>query len=297
MKNIGGQAVLEGVMMKSPLGWSVAVRGPKGEINFKTEKIRKFHWFFKLPVIRCVVALFHALFIGVKAIEFSGRVVSKEEEKPLSGKSIGISIGLAVILAVALFIILPLYLTKLTGNFIHSVSDNAFMFNLVDGLLRVTIFLFYVFAIGFWKEMRRVYEYHGAEHKVIYAYEAEEEMTVENAKKYKPYHPRCGTSFLLIVMIISIIVFSFIPQEWSFVDKAVSRLILIPVIAGISYEMLRFSARMKDHTIMGLIALPGLLLQRLTVREPDNSQIEVAIAALQEVLKLNESSGEINKQC
>jgi len=290
MKNVGGQAVIEGVMMKSPVGWSVAVRNPKGDIDFKTVKTRKLPQALKLPIVRGVVALFHALLIGIKAIEFSGNVAYQEEEKPFSPWSMGISIGTAIVLAVALFVVLPLYLAKLMGNVSEIVSRNSLMFNLADGLFRVGIFLFYVFAIGFWKEMRRVYEYHGAEHKVIYAYEAGDELTVESAKKYKPYHPRCGTSFLLIVMVTSILVFSFIPQRWSFIDKALARLVLIPVIAGGSYEILKFSARMHKNAMMQLITLPGLLLQRLTVRQPDDTQIEVALAALVEVLKLEVSS-------
>ncbi|MGO9614420.1 MAG: DUF1385 domain-containing protein [Dissulfurispiraceae bacterium] len=290
MKNVGGQAVIEGVMMKSPVGWSVAVRNPKGDIDFKTVKTRKLPRALKLPVVRGVVALFHALLIGIKAIEFSGNVAYQEEEKPFSPWSMGISIGTAIVLAVALFVVLPLYLTKLMGNVSEIVARNSLMFNLADGLFRVGIFLFYVFAIGLWKEMRRVYEYHGAEHKVIYAYEAGDELTVESAKKYKPYHPRCGTSFLLIVMVTSILVFSFIPQRWSFIDKALARLVLIPAIAGVSYEILKFSAKMHKSAMMQLLTLPGLLLQRLTVRQPDDTQIEVALAALAEVLKLEVSS-------
>lgn len=280
--------------MKSPVGWSVAVRGPKGDITLKTVRTRKLPSLLKLPVLRGVVALFHALLIGIKAIEFSGSVAYQEEDKPLSRWSMGISIGAAIVLSVGLFIFLPLYFTKLTGNVVESVSTSSFVFNFVDGVIRVVIFLVYVFAIGLWKEMRRIYEYHGAEHKVIYAYEAGEDLTVETAKKYKPYHPRCGTSFLLIVMVTSILVFSLIPKEWSFLDKLLSRLILIPAIAGISYEILRASAKFHGHAVMRLITVPGLLLQRLTVREPDNSQIEVALQALQEVLKLETPSGEVS---
>jgi uncharacterized protein YqhQ len=288
MKNIGGQAVIEGVMMKSPAGWSVAVRDAKGEINLKTVRTKKLPNFLKLPIIRGVVALFHALMIGVKAIEFSGSVAYQEQEgdKPISGWGMGLSIGFAIILAIALFKFLPLLLTTLISNIFREVSNNSLLFNFTDGFLRVGIFLFYVFIIGLWKEMRRIYQYHGAEHKVIYAYEAGEDLTVENAKKCRPYHPRCGTSFLLIVMAISIMVFLMIPKDWSFVDKLMSRIVLIPVIAGLSYEVLRFSARMKNNPIIGLIVLPGLLLQRMTVREPDESQIEVALAAMSEVLKL-----------
>ncbi|MDI6729652.1 MAG: DUF1385 domain-containing protein [Thermodesulfovibrionales bacterium] len=289
MKNIGGQAVIEGVMMKSPAGWSVAVRDPKGEINLKTVRTKKMPAFLKLPLIRGVVALFHALMIGVKAIEFSGSVAYQEQEgdKPISPWGMGLSIGFAIILAIVLFKFLPLFLTTLIGNMVKEVSSNSLLFNFTDGILRVGIFLFYIFIIGLWKEMKRIYQYHGAEHKVIYAYEAGEELTVENAKKYKPYHPRCGTSFLLIVMVISIMVFLLIPKEWSFVDKLMSRIVLIPVIAGLSYEVLRFSARVKNNPMIGFIVLPGLLLQRMTVREPDESQIEVALAAMNEVLKID----------
>ncbi len=296
MKNIGGQAVIEGVMMKSPMGWTVAVRDPKGGINLKTVKTRKLHRFFKLPVIRGVVALFHALLIGIKAIEFSGSVAYQEEEKPFSPWSMGISIGAAIILGIVLFIVLPLYVTRLMGVISAAVADSSLIFNFVDGALRVLIFLVYVFAIGLWKEMRRIYEYHGAEHKVIYTYEAGEDLTVENAKKHRPYHPRCGTSFLLIVMVISIIVFSLIPQQWSFANKLLSRLVLIPAIAGMSYEVLRASARMHGNPVMQLVTLPGLLLQRLTVREPDNSQIEVAMAALKEVLTLEGAFEGVGKE-
>lgn len=293
MKNVGGQAVIEGVMMKAPKGWSVAVRGPKGDISLKTVISKKQPSILKLPFIRGVIALFQALYIGVKAIEFSGNIAYQEEEKPLTPASISLSIGLAMVLAVALFIILPLFLTKLMGNVFQSVSTNSLMFNFVDGLLRVGVFLLYVFAIGLWKEMRRIFEYHGAEHKVIFAYEAGEELNVENAKKYKPYHPRCGTSFLLIVMVISIIIFSFIPQTWAFIEKAGSRLVLMPVIAGLSYEILRFSSKKKNNPIVGLMVSPGLLLQRLTVKEPDDMQIEVALAALKDVLNTEENASKV----
>jgi uncharacterized protein YqhQ len=292
VKTIGGQAVIEGVMMKSSEGWSVAVRDPKGNINFKTVKTNNLPAFFRLPVIRGVVALGQALAIGIKAIEFSGNIAYQEDDKPLSKWSIMLSIITALALAVLLFIVLPLYLTKVMGNVADVVSTNPFMFNFVDGVLRVGVFLLYVFSIGLWKEMRRIFEYHGAEHKVIYAFEAGEDLTIENAKKYKPYHPRCGTSFLLIVMITSILVFSFIPQEWSFLNKALARLVLIPLIAGISYELLKLSARKEHHLFMRLIAIPGLMLQRLTAKEPDTNQIEVAIAALREVLKLDITTSE-----
>ncbi|NTU42227.1 MAG: DUF1385 domain-containing protein, partial [Nitrospirales bacterium] len=220
-------------------------------------------------------------------------VAYEEEDKPLTPLSIALSIGSAILLAIGLFIVLPLFLTKLLGNVFSGVSNSSFLFNLVDGILRVAVFLLYVSVIGLWKEMRRIYEYHGAEHKVIFAHEAGEELTVENARKYKPYHPRCGTSFLLIVMVISILVFSLIPKDWVFIEKALSRLILIPVIAGISYEVLKLSARFQNNPFISLMILPGLLLQRLTVREPDDSQIEVAISAVKDVMTIETGSEEV----
>jgi uncharacterized protein YqhQ len=288
MKNIGGQAVIEGVMMKSPDLWAVAVRDPHGKINLKTEQIKKRGILSRLPLFRGIFALGSALSIGLKAIEFSGTVAYQhsKEDKPMTKSAMVVTMGLAFILAVGLFKFLPLLFTTLIGIVAKGISDSTFLFNLLDGIFRIMIFFLYVFLIGLWKDMKRIYQYHGAEHKVIHTYEAGEELSVENAKRHKPYHPRCGTSFLLIVMVISIMTFMLIPKDWSFSQKLISRIILIPLIAGISYEILKLSAKMKDNFIMGLLVFPGLFLQRLTVREPDESQIEVALIALKEVLKL-----------
>ena len=291
MKNIGGQAVIEGVMMKGRKGWTVAVRGHGGDILVKKEELTELPKVLRLPLLRGVVALFHALFIGIKAIEFSASKAYEEEDgKNLNPVAIGFTIVLSIILGIVLFILLPLYATKLLGLVFLSVSKSSFVFNLVDGIIRVFFFLVYVISISMWKEMRRLFEYHGAEHKVIHAYENGKELTLNNIKEFSPLHPRCGTSFLLIVMVMSILTFSFIPQEWAFVYKFLSRLILIPLIAGISYEFLKVSARMKDNLIMHLLIKPGLLLQRLTTREPDDTQIEVALRALEEVLIIEETN-------
>ncbi len=291
MKNIGGQAVIEGVMMKGKKSWTVAVRSPDGEIHVKREELSELPKVFRLPVIRGFIALFHAMFIGIKAIEFSANKAYEEEDgKNLSPVAIGLTIGLSIILGISLFILFPLYATKLLGAVFVSVAKSSFMFNFVDGIIRVFIFLLYIIAIGMWKEMRRIFEYHGAEHKVIHAYESGKELTLNNIKDHSPLHPRCGTSFLLIVMVISIFTFSFIPQAWSFIYKFLSRLVLIPLIAGISYESLRLSAKMKHNLIMHILIQPGLLLQRLTTREPDESQIEVAVKALEEVLVIEEAN-------
>ena len=287
MKSIGGQAVIEGVMMKSPAGWTVAVRDQKGEIHVKRQTLGKLPRLTKLPLVRGVVGLYHAFAIGIRAIEFSaGKAYSSEDEKPLSPFAIASTIAFSLIIGVGLFIFLPLYLTKVAGLLVGEVSRNSLLFNLTDGVIRVMIFLSYVFAIGLWKDMRRIFEYHGAEHKVIHAYEAGRELEIESVRAFSPHHPRCGTSFLLIVMVISILLFSFIPQSWSFSGKFLSRIVLIPMIAGISYELLRLSAKLKGNAFIHLLIFPGLLLQKLTTREPDDSQIEVAIKAVKEVLAL-----------
>ena len=290
-KNIGGQAVIEGVMMKAPRNWTVAVRDQKGEIHLKRESVGKLPAFLKLPVVRGTVALYQALSIGMKALEFSAsKAYDDGEEKPMSPLAILSTMGFAVVIGIALFIFLPLYATKLAGAVLTLVSRNSLVFNLVDGIIRVFIFLGYVFAIGLWKDMRRIFEYHGAEHKVIHAYEAGRELDLDSVRAFSPQHPRCGTSFLLIVMVISILVFSCIPQSWPFTGKFLSRLVLIPVIAGLSYELLRLSAKITDNPLLNILVLPGLMLQRLTTREPDDSQIEVAIAAVKEVLRLEEGN-------
>jgi len=290
-KNIGGQAVIEGVMMKAPRNWTVAVRDQKGEIHLKREAVGKLPAFLKLPVVRGTVALYQALSIGMKALEFSAsKAYDDGEEKPMSPLAILSTMGFAVVIGIALFIFLPLYATKLAGAVLTLVSRNSLVFNLVDGIIRVFIFLGYVFAIGLWKDMRRIFEYHGAEHKVIHAYEAGRELDLDSVRAFSPQHPRCGTSFLLIVMVISILVFSCIPQSWPFTGKFLSRLVLIPVIAGLSYELLRLSAKITDNPLLNILVLPGLMLQRLTTREPDDSQIEVAIAAVKEVLRLEEGN-------
>lgn len=273
--------------MKGSGGWTVAVRDQKGTIHLKTETLQSPPKFFRLPFVRGIAGLFHALTIGIKALEFSaGKAYNDADEKPMSALSIGLTIAFSMMLGIGLFIFLPLYATRLAGLFLSVVTNSSFVFNLVDGMMRVFIFLIYVFAMGLWKDMRRVFEYHGAEHKTIHAYEAGESLNAENVRQFSPHHPRCGTSFLLIVMVISILVFSFIPQSWPFLYKFASRIVFIPAIAGISYELLRLSSKVKNNPLLNMLIKPGLMLQKLTTREPDAFQIEVAIIALTEVLKM-----------
>ena len=289
MKSVGGQAVIEGVMMKSADNWTVAVRDQKGFIHLRKEKLSSLPGFLKLPVLRGVIALFQALTLGIKAIEFSAsKAYDDETEKPLSSFSIAVTILVAIVLGIALFILLPLYATKLLGLVFGNISTSSLLFNFTDGIIRVMVFLLYVVLIGIWKEMARIFMYHGAEHKVIHTYEGGLELTVENARNFSTLHPRCGTSFLMIVMVVSILVFSFVPQYWPFTYKFLSRIVLIPLIAGSSFELLKISSKLKDNPLMNLMIRPGLLLQRLTTREPDDAQIEVAIKALAEVLKAEE---------
>ncbi len=286
VKSIGGQAVIEGVMMKSTEGWAVAVRNPKGEIVTKTEKFNKKGILTKIPIIRGFFILIETLWLGMKAIDFSSQVAFEEEKA--SPWSFALSIFLASIIGVLLFILLPLYLTKVADYFVGMISSNSFVFNLVDGILRVLIFIGYVFAISLWSQMRRIFAYHGAEHKAINAFESGENLEPHAVMNYSRLHVRCGTSFIFIVLVISILVFSMIPHSWSFLMKAASRILLLPLIAGISYELLKLSAKWQNNIVGRIFVFPGLLFQRITTKEPDISQIEVACEALKAVLNFSE---------
>ncbi len=292
MKNVGGQAVIEGVMMKADKAWSVAVRSPDGEIQVKNVPLKPLPKFLKFPLLRGVIALFHALIIGIQALEFSASASMAEEEEPLTKTSIAITIGFSLLLSIGLFILLPLWATKLVGMAIPVVDTSSVMFNVVDGIVRVLVFLIYVVSIGMWGEIRRVFEYHGAEHKVIHAFEDGAALIKGDVQSQSCIHPRCGTSFLMIVMVVSIFVFSVIPQPWPLWAKFASRVVLIPLIAGSSYEVLKLTAKYKDNAIMRFFMWPGLALQGLTTREPDDAQVEVAMRALNEVLALDAAQNE-----
>lgn len=286
MKNIGGQAVIEGVMMKSPNAWTVAVRGPNKEIFFQKNSLTELPKLLKKPIVRGFVALVQALVIGIKALAFSAEKAMPAEEKKPSSFSMGITVFISFVIGLVIFLLLPLYSTKLIGMALKSVSENQILFNLVDGIIRIIFFLVYILLINMNKDIRRVFQYHGAEHKVVHAYEAGVELTPMNIEGYSILHPRCGTSFLFVVMILSILIFSFIPKEWSFVEKFLSRIILVPFVAGCSYEFIRFSSKKINNPFVRLMTAPGLWLQRLTAREPSRDQIEVAVEALREVLKM-----------
>ena len=294
--NVGGQAVIEGVMMRAPESMTVAVRKPSGEIALKKDPLyplSKRLKFLKWPVLRGTVTLFSSLALGMKALNFSANCAIEDEmkkggddKKPTSDLMIGATMALSLGLGVLLFFYLPLYLTQMMKNIAPITQSSSLAFNLVDGLIRVSVFLAYIIGISRMKDIRRVFEYHGAEHKAIYAYESGGELTVERARGYSTLHPRCGTSFLLVVMVLSVAVFSFIPKGAPFYMKAASRLVLIPVVAGLSYEFIRFSSKRTSSALMGALIAPGLWLQRLTTREPSDDQLEVAIRALDEAIEM-----------
>lgn len=270
--NIGGQALVEGVLIRSNNYVSTAVN-VKGKIVSRVyRKENLASKYKKLYVIRGVLALWDMLSLGFKELIRSAETVENEKA---SFWELFISIGLAIILSVVFFILIPLYLSKL-------ITSNNFMFNLVDGLLRVLIFVGYVFVISLFKDVRRTFEYHGAEHKAIACFENKEKLSVNNIKKYSPIHERCGTAFIFIVLIVSVFVFSLI--QGGFWQKFLGRLVLIPLVAGISYEILKLNARYKFF-LFKVFVIPGVFMQYITTREPDNMQIKTALTAVQNILK------------
>ncbi len=293
---IGGQAVLEGVMMRSPHAFTVAVRkGGKAGAEIAVMKqalipLGERFSFLKKPLIRGSAALFEALWLGMRALNFSANEALEEgadgKKEELGTLALAGTMALALAFSLGLFLALPLLLTHLLGTHYTAVNKNSVLFNLTDGALRMVLFLGYVSGISFMKDIRRVFEYHGAEHKSIAAYEAGVALTVQNARPYSRIHPRCGTSFLLAVIALSILLFSLIPGGWPLWAKGVSRLVLLPVIAGLAYEFIKYSAKKCEHPLIRILMRPGLWLQRLTTREPSDDQIEVAIRALNEALAM-----------
>ena len=286
MSDVGGQAVIEGVMMRSGNFYTVAVRTPEQEIVLKKENIKKLPKLLKKPVLRGVVALVQSLSIGIGALLYSAEVSGEEEETP-STLALYLTVIVAFIIGIGLFLLLPLYMTKWLGIVFSSINDSSIVFNLVDGVIRVAFFLIYIVSITFSADIKRVFQYHGAEHKVVHAFEAGDELTPENADKYSAVHPRCGTSFLIIVMMVSILIFSLIPKDWPFMEKFLSRIVLMPLIAGLSYEFIKLSSKKMSNPFIRLAAMPGMWLQKLTTGIPSRDQIEVAIMALKEVLMMD----------
>ena len=285
---IGGQAVLEGVMMRGPRNWAVAVRKPDGAIAHVARTIAPLaarHWALRLPIVRGVVALGESLAIGFRALSVSANYAIEEEregdEEPaeIGRWALAFAFLVAIGFALMMFKVGPALLTDLLP-----ISSGGW-FVLVEGLVRVTVFVLYLTVLSFIPSLRRVFEYHAAEHKAINAYEAGEELTPENAQRYSLIHPRCGTAFLLWVMVVSVFVYALLGRPaWYWL--IVSRIVLLPVIAGIAYELIRFAGKHSENRILMTILAPGLWLQRLTTREPTLDQLEVSIRALREVLEL-----------
>jgi uncharacterized protein YqhQ len=281
---IGGQAVLEGVMMRGVSTWSVACRTPEGEIQVTSEPIvswAKRSRILRLPIIRGVVALGESLKIGFKALAISAnaQLADGEEEEEIGGFTWGLTIFFSLLLAVGLFFVIPVGATSLIKGWLGS----ALLFWLVEGVLRTAIFIGYLALISKLPDLRRVFQYHGAEHKTISCFEAGDELIPTRAREYSRLHPRCGTSFLLIVMVLAIFVFAPIGlPAWYWL--VASRILGIPLIAGLSYEVIKWAGKHRPKRWVRAVMWPGLMLQNLTTREPDEEQLAVAIAALEKVL-------------
>jgi uncharacterized protein YqhQ len=300
---VGGQAVLEGVMMRSPQALAIAVRLPNGTVLLKDEPYSSLtarYPLLKRPFFRGPVILIEALVTGIRALSFSAQAALEEEETSLGWGSIALTMGGAFILAFLLFGFLPHYLSGLAGYLVgRALTPADFLFHVIDGIIKTIFILGYIWGISRFKEIRRVFEYHGAEHKSICAYEAGEPLSVENARRHCTCHPRCGTSFLLVVILVSLLIFTiFFPLVPalthrgivnSFIQVLVKVALMFP-IAAISYEIIRWGGRDPNHPLARILLWPGLATQRLTTQEPDDSQLEVALEALKAVLAREEQA-------
>lgn len=277
---IGGQAVIEGVMMRGPEKVATAVRTPEGKIEIECKPVNSIsdrYPILKKPMLRGFVSLGESMVMGIKSLSFSAKMAGEEDEQ-MSDKEIAGTVVFAFILAAVLFVAIPTGAAKL----FHTITEDPFFLNIMEGILRLCIFLAYIWGISRMKDIQRVFQYHGAEHKTIACFEAGEALTVENVQKYTRLHKRCGTSFLLIVMMVSTVVFAFLgwPDLWL---RILSRVVLLPVVAGVSYEIIRFSAN-SDNCILGWAIKPGLWLQLMTTRQPDDDMVEVAIESAKAVI-------------
>jgi uncharacterized protein YqhQ len=303
---VGGQAVLEGVMMRSPNNITIAVRKKNKTIKVHKQKYHVLTQRYKIlniPIIRGVVNLFEMMVIGTKAINISANEMLEDELTPAEKKkmssqkkSIGMkvleysmfvfSLVMAIALSIFLFKFIPLWVTTMLQEKIPYLKEHYFAFNLIDGGLKMFMFLAYIFVLSLIPSFRRIFEYHGAEHKSIFTYENHLELTAKNAKKQTRFHPRCGTSFILIVFVISILVYTVVPKQTNFWENLSVRLAFLPLIAGISYEYLKASAKYSQNFLVKAVIQPGLWFQRLTTKEPNKSQLEVGLKSLEEALAM-----------
>jgi uncharacterized protein YqhQ len=306
---VGGQAVIEGVMMRSPHAWGIAIRRPGGGVALHSEPLERMsekHKWAGIPVLRGIMTLGQALSLGVKATRFSTDVALEEIQEPKPeaaasdgsttrpglGKISGWFTAVNVLFGVAFFIFMYKYIpllatTKLRG--IYPQLKNIFLFNLVDGLIRIALFLAFMWLISRWSEMHRLFQYHGAEHKTVFAFESGNPLSVDEAQKYVTWHPRCGASFLITLMLISIVFYTLVPVQTFWMRFAI-RLALLPVIVGVSYEIIRYAAK-HSGSMFAMLTKPGLWLQRITTQPPSDDQVECAIAALDTAMDLEKKRG------
>lgn len=289
---VGGQAVLEGVMMRGRHSWGLSVRQPNGNVathSYPLSALGERYPFLKWPVLRGMVSLGESLYLGIHALTLSanlslaGDESTDREPQQLSWREMAFTLGIAMLFAVGLFVALPLGAAKLFEVFFG--LEHPILFNLAEGIVRVLVFFAYLGVITLLPDLRRVFEYHGAEHKAIHSFEAGNGLDIKKALRFSTLHPRCGTAFLLVVMIMAVVVFTFIGKP-SFFFLVLSRIVGIPLVAGLSYEVIRYAGRHKEGIVSRILLGPGLLLQRLTTREPSEDQVEVAVSALGEVLRV-----------
>jgi uncharacterized protein YqhQ len=283
---------MEGVLMRSPNFWGMAVRTPAGDVDLRAERFRSItrrSKLFRLPIIRGALSLGETLWLGMKALTLSANVALGEEEE-LSRKEIAFTLIFAMVLGIGLFLVAPVLGTKGIGALLGDSIENPVLFNLVEGVIRIAIFIAYLLGITLIsKDVKRFFAYHGAEHKAIKVYERGEELTPENARKLDTSHVRCGTSFVLYVLVLSILAFSLLGVEgWLFM--VVSRVVVIPIVAGIAFEFIMWSARNQENPLVQMLVWPGLQLQKLTTREPTDDMVEVAMASLKKVLSMEEEA-------
>ncbi len=292
---VGGQAVMEGVMMRAPHSYCVAVRKANGEIVTEESplpKVSEKYPIFKLPIFRGVGTLGQAMWLGVKALKFSVNAAidegSGEKPEEISSWMMTLNMIFSFVFFVVMYKLVPLYLATALQK-VFPVLHGRIPFNLVDGVIRMAIFIGFLYMISRWKDIHRVFEYHGAEHKVVFNFESGEAVNVENAQSFTTLHPRCGTSFLLVVMALSTLVYMLLPFD-SFTAKLAARIVLLPVIAGLSYELIRFAAKRRS-SLMAALTRPGLWLQKITTQPPTDDQTAIAIHALEGAMKLEKQQG------
>ncbi len=295
---VGGQAVLEGVMMRSPHAWAIACRKPSGEISTHSEPLERLsekHKWMGWPIVRGVMTLGHAMTLGFRALRFSANVALDEIPADDKGKKLEVSGWMAavnIIFSLGFFIFMYKFLPLLAATELKRLNPlfgQQIIFNLVDGAIRIALFLLFIWGVSLWRDIHRVYEYHGAEHKTVFAFENGDPLDTASVQKYTTYHPRCGTSFLMTVMLISILVYTLIPVT-TFWARFCVRIALLPVIAGASYEIIRFAAKHRG-SLFALMTAPGLWLQRITTQPPSDQQAECAIVALNHAMSLEKQRG------